>query len=344
MQGTDYLNNHLRQSLALLKQAHAGQPPSNSLFAAIRADIAERVEMDEGYKARLNRRLDVLSQTTANILVIGAEGAGKSATLNALFGNSQTQESTPVEGTIIRQTLNNLTVFQAPLPGYGQNADAAQIELAALLGETDQSGEPLIDLVMVVLDASISNLDDAYLDICHTVLPMMGEKLQQRLMVLFSKADKVASSIRGSRVDEMMPLDAEIWLDCTAATLRYRLIHNTGVYTKPLAFSALGHESPTGRPYNLLKLLARMMAAMPEEKRLLLLNQPLSQGDNVWRDHDDRLLYLQSVENLCFDTLHIGAYDGDRFGGQLGAFLGRHGRALGDILSDRIRLQLGITV
>ncbi|PKF48997.1 hypothetical protein [Enterovibrio nigricans] len=141
-----------------------------------------------------------------------------------------------------------------------------------------------------------------------------------------------------------MPLDAEIWLDCTAATIRYRLIHNTGVQTRPIAYSALAGNSLDKRPYNLMKVVARMMVTLPEEKRLLLLNQPFTLGDDYWRDHDDRLLYLQSVENLCFDNLHLGAREGDRFGGQLGAFLGRNGRALGEIVCDALRKQFGISV
>ncbi|OEE57408.1 hypothetical protein A1OK_17435 [Enterovibrio norvegicus FF-454] len=320
------------------------------LFDAISQQVSASTDMDASYKARIDRRLQVLSHNTLNLLIIGSKGAGKSATVQALFGGYDWRaadlknDESDASSKIRRQQLNQLTVWQADLPSENEPAQERWSELGALLSETNADNEPLIDRVIVVLDSASSNIDDCYLDICHSIVPMMGAMTENRLTILMNKADKVARHIRGTHANVLMPLDAEIWLDCTAATLRYRLAHNTGIQTCPLAYSALAGESPNGRPYNLQKLMAKMLADLPEEKRLLLLNQPLTCGDDQWRDHDDKLIYMQSIENLCFDSLHVGARDGDRFGGQLGAFLGRHCRAMGDIVSDTIRAQMGMTI
>ncbi|WP_407334159.1 hypothetical protein [Enterovibrio sp. 27052020O] len=332
------------------------KPASNTMtnlpfLDAIARQVLASTDMDASYKARIERRIQVLSKNTLNLLIIGSKGAGKSATLRALFGEHDWQADDLNNGgsyappaALRRHELNQFTVWQADLPNGNDPAPQFWSEVGALLSETDTDNTPLIDQVVVVLDAANSNIDDCYLDICHSIVPMLGAMPENRLMIVMNKADKVARHIRGTRANELMPLDAEIWLDCTAATLRYRLWHNTGIQTRPLAYSALAGESPNGRPFNLQKLMVNMLASLPEEKRITFLNQPLTRGDDQWRDHDEKMIYLQSVENICFDSLHLGARDGDRFGGQLGAFLGRHGRALGDIVSDTIRAQMGITI
>lgn len=342
MQGNHYVDTQLFKKLSALKDENANSSvPDYTFFDRVLSQVENSVEMEHGYKARLKRRLQVLADESLNVLVLGSPKTGKSAMLSAMFGERDWSRSV---NEIQRTELNRVTLWEANLPDDSPESKPLIQELSALLSETDDHNKPLIDLVMVVLDASSSNIDDSYFDICRTIIPMMGRNADGRLMVLFSKCDKVAHAIRGEFVKDVMPIDAEIWLDCTAATLRYRLIDNAGVQTRPLAFSAEAGESPSGRPFNLLKLLARTMETLPEDKALTLLNHVFSRGDDHWREHDDNLLYLQQIENTCFDAIHLGAHDGDRFGGQLGAFLGRHGRALGNIASDEIRSQLGISV
>ncbi|KXF82626.1 GTPase family protein [Enterovibrio coralii] len=320
------------------------QPHALSFFAEVSQHISASTTIEDDYKIRIQQRIAALSSESLNILMVGAENVGKSTTLSALFGEHDWTNDAPNKSMIVRNDLAQLTLWEARLPSDSDNPQQATNELGSLLSESDEQGRPLVDLVLVVLDATSNNLESCYRDISDTLVPMLGRQTENRLMVLMNKADKVAQNIRGTASNQLMPLDAEIWLDCTAATIRYRLIHNTGVQTRPIAYSALAGDSPANRPYNLMKVVARMMVTLPEEKRLLLLNQPFTQGDDYWRDHDDRLLYLQSVENLCFDNLHLGARDGDRFGGQLGAFLGRNGRALGEIVCDALRKQFGISL
>ncbi|WP_028021879.1 GTPase family protein [Enterovibrio calviensis] len=326
-------------------EANQKAPAALPFFEAIRDKVAACSDMEASYKSRIHQRIRDLSDQTLNLLVIGQKGAGKTETMKALFGGHDWQaDQSDHTQQVTRHELNQLTIWQAELPHYSEPSPQLVGELGALLSETTDNGEPLIDRVIVVLDSASSNIDDCYLELCHTLIPMLGTMTENRLMILMNKADKVARHIRGTSVNETMPLDAEIWLDCTAATLRYRLIHNAGIQTRPLYYSALAGESPSGRPYNLQKLLANLLEKLPEEKRLLLLNQPFTLGDEQWREHDDKKIYRQSIENLCFDGLHLGARDGDRFGGQLGAFLGKHGRALGNIVSDTLQEQMGVTV
>ncbi|MGF1769552.1 hypothetical protein L4D06_19485 [Enterovibrio makurazakiensis] len=347
MQFDNPVNTKIFRTLVSQTHHDANQKTLATLpfFEEIREKVAACSDMDASYKSRIHQRIRDLSDQTLNLLVIGAKGVGKSATLKALFGEYDWQTEPPEEAQkVSRHQLNQMTIWQAQLPSEIESAPHQMNEVGALLSETTESGEPLIDRVIVVLDAASNNIDDCYLELCHTLIPMLGTMTENRLMILMNKSDKVARHIRGTSVNETMPLDAEIWLDCTAATLRYRLIHNVGVQTRPISYNALAGESPSGRPYNLQKLLASLLENLPEEKRLLLLNQPLTLGDEQWREHDDKKVYRQSMENLCFDGLHLGARDGDRFGGQLGAFLGKHGRALGNIVSDALQEKMGVTV
>ncbi|MFL7025741.1 hypothetical protein BCS58_15840 [Enterovibrio norvegicus] len=317
-----------------------------SFFDDVRARISGHAHMDDAFKASLTDRLKTLSQSSLNILVVGSQGVGKTATLTQLFGQHEwDHDAIQSSSLLIRHELNQLTCWEGLLPSESEKPEQTDCEISALLSETAANGLPLVDLVLVVLDSSSANIDNAYVDIQKTLIAKLGEHAEQRLVVLMNKVDKVAQCIRGEYVEDMMPLDAEVWLDCTSAAIRFHLRENVGIHITPLLYSAVAvQKGEAVRSYNLIKLMARLMVALPPEKRLMLLNQPLSQGDETWRYHDERKIYMQSIENLCFDALHKGARDGDRFGGQLGAFLGRHGRALGDIVSDGLRKQFGTSV
>ena len=125
------------------------------------------------------------------------------------------------------------------LPSESAKPEQADCEISALLSETTAEGLPLVDLVLVVLDASSANIDNAYLDIQRTLIAALGEHAEQHLVVLMNKVDKVAQIIRGEDVEEMMPLDAEVWLDCTSAAIQFHLRENAGIHITPVPYSAV---------------------------------------------------------------------------------------------------------
>ncbi|PML80643.1 hypothetical protein [Enterovibrio norvegicus] len=349
------VDNQVFKTMCVVDTSNASwknQKQPLSFFDDVRTRISSNAHMDDAFKSSLTDRLKTLSQSSLNILVVGSQGVGKTATLTQLFGQHDwDHDAIQSSSALIRHELNQLTCWEGLLPSESEKPEQADCEISALLSETAANGLPLVDLVLVVLDSSSANIDNAYVDIQRTFIAKLGEHAEQRLVVLMNKVDKVAQCIRGEDVEdiecieEMMPLDAEVWLDCTSAAIRFHLRENVGIHITPLPYSAVAvQKGDAVRSYNLIKLMARLMVALPPEKRLMLLNQPLSQGDETWRYHDERKIYMQSIENLCFDALHKGARDGDRFGGQLGAFLGRHGRALGDIVSDGLRKQFGTSV
>ena len=343
------VDNQVFKTMCVVDASNASwksQKQPLSFFEDVRTRISSNAHMDDAFKSSLTDRLTALSQSSLNILVVGSKGVGKTSTLTQLFGQHDWEHETIQSSSqLVRHELNQLTCWEGLLPSESDKPEQTECEISALLSETTAKGLPLVDLVLVVLDASSANIDNAYLDIQRTLIAKLGEHAEQRLVVLMNKADKVAQTIRGEDVEEMMPLDAEVWLDCTSAAIRFHLHENAGIHITPVPYSAVAvQKGEAVRSYNLIKLMTRLMVALPQEKRLMLLNQPLSQGDETWRYHDERKIYMQSIENLCFDALHKGARDGDRFGGQLGAFLGRHGRALGDIVSDGLRKQFGTSV
>ena len=114
-----------------------------------------------------------------DVLVVGATGAGKSSTLNALFQENVAGIGTGCEPETVNieaMLLNDMLRFW-DTPGLGDNVLADEKyaqELAEMLHKTYQmDGETygLIDMVVVILDGSGRDMGTTYKLLNEVILP-----------------------------------------------------------------------------------------------------------------------------------------------------------------------------
>lgn len=122
------------------------------------------------------------------------------------------------------------------------------------------------------------------------------------------------------------------FLDKQAASVQTRIAESTGLWTKPVYYSALYH-------YNISKLLLTMLTNMPEEKRFLF-TDAMNREPSIWAKNDSEQDYNQEIEETIFDSLSK-AVDGAIKGAEAGAKLGEKIPVIGPILGAIVGGTLG---
>lgn len=317
---------------------------SSSFSKQMAYDISHSSLIDEFKKATLQLRLHQLDDKPLNILFAGPQGVGKTSTIKALFGEALVPAVTS-ESEIQRYEAGNLTVWD--YPGHNGNAEhdrQLDMQIGATLSEQDAEGNPLVDMVVVVMDAAQQNLNEGYRLITDIMIPALGENFDSRLVVALNKIDVASYGYEWDYIADRPSPEVEVWPESTASLLRHCILDESGLEIAPVCFAAgftrTNELSP--RPFNLLKLFGAMLGKLPAEKQLTLINSPLNSHSLAWFDSDDRRNYLVEVENVLFDTLYEGSRSGARFGGLLGAYLGKQGREIGYLLRRNLRNKMNL--
>lgn len=176
-----------------------------------------------------------------NVLVTGAAGSGKTSTIDALFkardGHICLKTFSASSG-MTRYDFGGLVVWECPgLGGDEANEEHNVHVLRQLLGERDKDGRPLIDLALLLVDASRRDLGTTF-DLLNQVLIPSFEACEHRLVVALNQAD-LAMKGRHWDFDAGMPLPPlREFLDEKAASLARRLHENTGLHCAPIYYSA----------------------------------------------------------------------------------------------------------
>ncbi|OEE57409.1 hypothetical protein A1OK_17440 [Enterovibrio norvegicus FF-454] len=312
---------------------------STAFSRQLAMDISHSSLLDEFKKAALQLRLHQLEAQPLNILFAGPQGVGKTSTIKALFGGALLEPSSSDAG---RYEMGNLVVWDYPGHTGNPEQDAMlDMQLAATLTERDSNGNPLIDMVVVVLDAAERNLNSGYRLITEVLVPALGDKLDSRLVVGLNKVDAASYGYEWDYVVDSPSTEVEIWPESTATLLRHCMLDETGLEIAPVCYAAeFARRDEAARPFNLLKLMNQMVVKLPLEKKLTLIDAPLNAQTQAWYESDDRNNYLTEMENNLFDLVYEGAKDGARFGGLLGAYLGKQGRELGYLVRRNLRRTL----
>jgi len=128
-----------------------------------------------------------------NLLLVGATGAGKSSTINALFDMSIAKVGVGVDPEtteIVKYELGNLTIWDTPGLGDSIKSDKAHIkQIIKKLSEKDSADKLLIDLVLVVLDAGSKDLAVSYDVINNTLIPCLGKNNAYRILIGLNQSD-----------------------------------------------------------------------------------------------------------------------------------------------------------
>ena len=127
--------------------------------------LEEEINASEMSAEEKNKHLSALVKMRGqkiNLMVVGATGSGKSSTINSIFNTTVAKVGVGVDpetGEIEKYEFENLTVWDTPGLGDGVEEDTAHTKMIIeKLSETDENGNMLIDLVLVVLDASSKDM------------------------------------------------------------------------------------------------------------------------------------------------------------------------------------------
>lgn len=204
-----------------------------------------------------------------DVLVVGATGAGKSSTLNALFQENVAGIGTGCEPETVNieaMLLNDMLRFW-DTPGLGDNVLADEKyaqELAEMLHKTYQmDGETygLIDMVVVILDGSGRDMGTTYKLLNEVILPNFQA---ERILVAVNQADM---AMKGRHWDEVHGCPDRIlynFLENKIDSVQARIWEAVRILgPRPVCYSA-------EKGFNITKFLDLIIDNMPQTRRELL--------------------------------------------------------------------------
>ncbi len=285
---------------------------------------------------RLSRLIKARNKKV-NIILVGATGSGKSSTINALFNMDVATVGVGVDpetNTISKYELDNLIIWDTPGLGDGLTDNEYNDMIERKLSEFDSEGNPLIDLVLVILDASSKDLGTTYNLINNVIVPSLGKDSDGRILIGINQAD---IAMKGKHWDAEKNAPDEVlieFLKKKAASIQDRIRQVTGVETRPIYYCA-GYKEEGGeqcKPYNLTKLLYYIVKSIPVEKRLSIADNINSDDDN-WMHDDEEKDYVKEVEKSFFETIGEYAREAAEDGASIGeSILGIPGKAVGFVI------------
>lgn len=257
--------------------------------------------------------IDILQNQKLNILIVGATGAGKSSTINALFNMDKAKvglSADPETAEILKFDLGNLVLWDSPGLGDGKGEDESHIKIITnKLNEKTAEGDALIDLVLVILDGSTRDMGTSFNLINDTVIPNLGDNPNKRIIVAMNQADLAYKGRGGWNYIENEPTDVSLtFLNDKLISIENRIKESTGVTIKPIYYCA-GYQTNddvknnSQPPFNLSKLLWLIVNNTPKQKRLLYRDNKLSKDKDNWEANDNKKDYKKEIKS----SLGIGA-------------------------------------
>ena len=304
-------------------------------------DEIMRADTDDIEKTKQISKLLKIRGKKVNILLVGATGSGKSSTINALFNMEVAKVGVGVDpetDRITKYDLENLTIWDSPGLGEGvENDEKITKDIIKKLNEMDDEHNPLIDIVIVILDASSKDLSMSYNLINKVIIPCIGEKnAKERILLTLNQAD-VAMKGNHWNSEKNEPDDVlKEFLDKKAESVRKRIKEGTGLDIMPIYYCA-GYKEDGGeqrKPYNLTKLLYYTVKAIPKDKRLAIAENINNEKDN-WNYDDKEVDYIYRTTSNFSDTVWDCIQEGANAGVEVGgAVLGVPGAIVGGIVGS----------
>ena len=292
--------------------------------------------MNQDFEKLRNSNLDIedirkirdqIKNIKINVLLIGATGVGKSSTINALFSNNGSTEPVAKVGenanpeTINTHSyhLDNMVIWDTPGLGDSKEKDQQhQKKIIDLLQRKDEKGNPLIDLILLILDGSSRDFGSAYKLIEEVVAPNLHDTDKDRLLIGINKADKVKhhkywNEAKNQPTNELIKI-----LEEQSNIVKQRIQENNGFNPDVIYYVAGEIENGDVHrpPYNLQKLLSFIIEKLPQKKRIAIADK-INKNEENFQSNDDKEDYKQKIEKSFFESLKEIASDVLQMGKEL---------------------------
>lgn len=212
-----------------------------SIFEAIAQDI-NNAEIPEIEKQKLLKNLTAMNERKINLMITGATGCGKSSTINAMFNSEVAKVGVGVDPetmTIQKYEYGNLTLWDSPGLGDGKEKDEQhKNNIISKLRELDKNGDPLIDIVLVILDGGSRDLGTSFELINKIIIPNLGNEKDKRILVAINQADMAMKGKYWNSEKHCPEPRLEAFLKEKAESVRLRILEATGVNVEPIYYSA----------------------------------------------------------------------------------------------------------
>ena len=306
-------------------------------------DSIDSLKISEEEKDKLLKGVLRLKSQKINLMITGATGCGKSSTINAMFNTEVAKVGVGVDPEtmeIQKYELNNLILWDSPGLGDGKEKDIAHSKgIINKLNELDDNGNPIIDLVLVILDGSSRDLGTSYELINQVIIPNLGENAKDRILIAINQAD-VAMKGRYWNFEKNKPEPNLIdFLNKKVSSIKTRVKEATSVEVEPIYYSAgykdFGEEQ---KPWNLSKLLYFIVKNTPEEKRLSYIEN-ISSEKEMWESDDELEDYKKETQKSFQEVAsHISknTLAGAAAGAAIGSVVPVVGTAIGSAVGAAI--------
>ena len=327
---------------------HEEKSITQNVFDALSDEIMGNPEISPEEKVRNLSRLMKIRETRINLMLVGATGCGKSSTVNALFQMERAKVGVgtdPETHCLRKYELDNLTIWDTPGLGDSVEADRKSMDMIQRkLMELDADGNPLIDIVLVIIDASQKDLGTVFECVNKVIVPVLGKEAEHRILIALNQADM---AMKGNHWDAEHNCPDDVltdFLDKKSASIGRRIKESTGIFFRPVYYCA-GYKEDGNRqriPYNLTKLLSVIVGAAPKEKRLVIADV-LNPDESMWDCNDNAGDYKNRVRREFFESVYYWIRKCADFGFDLGIVaLGKPGGAAGKALGALTGIFVGL--
>lgn len=312
---------------------------------AMEKDIIN-ADIPESERNKLMRNFLYLKDRKINLMITGATGCGKSSTINALFEKEVAKVGVGVDPEtmeIEKYNYGNLILWDSPGLGDGKEADNRHAKnIIKKLLERDENGEPLIDLVLVILDGSSRDLGTSYELINSVIIPNLGENKEKRILIAINQADMAMKGHYWNDEENKPEPQLVKFLEEKVLSVKKRIKEGTGVEIDPIYYCAgYKEEGMEPKPYNLSKLLYYIIEYTPKEKRLLYVDN-INRNTEMWKSNDELADYRTGILESFGSSMTECIADGANIGGEIGSVFGGAGRVVGSIVGGIAGAAVGV--